>query len=154
MVETLMMVMKLTWTITTSFAQFAVTKSLSDLLTKKGSKYRTFYRRKLKRITMKVLKKVDTSNWSYKHTCATCESELQAEKGDIKYQYHNGLYSDSDYETWNAECPVCQNEFPIPDKELSKALKVEIRSGKLAYPGVSYVDQFADEQNKTSQSRD
>jgi hypothetical protein len=96
---------------------------------------------------MKVLKKVDTSNWSYKHTCAVCESELQADKGDINYKYHMGDGRDPSFETWDARCPVCQHEFAIPDKELSKALKAEIRA-------ITYVDQFTDERNKTSQSRD
>jgi hypothetical protein len=93
---------------------------------------------------MKVLKRVDTSNWSYKRTCTICESELQVEKGDVKYKYHRGDQRDPDYETWHATCPVCQNEFPVPEKELSKALKVEIKSGKLTSPGITYVDLFED----------
>jgi len=97
---------------------------------------------------MKILKRVDTNNWSYKYTCTQCESELEVEKGDIKYQFHSGYGRETDYETWTATCPVCQNHFHIPDKNFSSALKVEIKSGKLSSPGTVYLDQFEDERGK------
>ena len=56
---------------------------------------------------MKVLKKINTDNWKYKILCSQCDSELEAEKGDVKYEYHDGDCRDPGYETWDIICPVC-----------------------------------------------
>lgn len=97
---------------------------------------------------MKVIKKVDTSGWNIKHTCTTCESELEIEKGDIKYEYHSGYQRDPDYVSWTTKCPVCNQHIDISIKSIPKVVQVEIKNGKIPSPGVSYVDQFEDERGK------
>src|SRR5713226_9368347 len=96
---------------------------------KKELIFLTSIRKKSKRITMKVLKQIDTSNWTYKHTCVTCESELEAEKIDIKFHHHNGDQREPGYDSWSAKCPVCSSSFNIPTNKIPKAVQVEIKRG-------------------------
>lgn len=98
---------------------------------------------------MKVLKKLDTDAWFHRVTCKICESVLEASKGDIVYQLHSGYGRDPDYESWKIKCPVCQTEIGLTAKDIPAAVKAEVKSGKLASPGVTYVDQLSDERSKT-----
>jgi hypothetical protein len=77
---------------------------------------------------MKIIKKVDTSTWSYKHTCDTCDTELEVEKSDVKYQYFEGYGKDPDWDEWKAICPICFTAFNVPLENIPRAVRVEIRN--------------------------
>lgn len=58
---------------------------------------------------MKVIKRVP---WSYKFTCATCSSELEAEAADIDYSnWEDG----GEYYT---KCGVCEDRHVVDSKKL------------------------------------
>ena len=88
---------------------------------------------------MKIVKKTDTTNWSHKHICSQCDTELLIEKGDIKYKYEPGDFRDPSYESWFCNCPVCSAGIHVPADRIPKAVQVEIKQGRLASPGLSYV---------------
>lgn len=90
---------------------------------------------------MKVLKKTDTSKWSWRTKCYQCESELEAERGDIKWTLSpaDGVYR-SAADMWSITCPVCSNVIHIPEKEIPKLLQTEVKQKKHASPGVHFVD--------------
>lgn len=74
---------------------------------------------------MKVLSTPDYTTWTYKFTCYTCESELQADYTDLKYRTikewssdsmgDGGYYADTDY--YHLVCPVCTKETQIHPNE-------------------------------------
>lgn len=103
---------------------------------------------------MKVIKKVDTTLWRYRQNCVKCESELEAEPGDVVYRYVSGNSHDPSYDTWTITCPVCSHPINIPPSKIPKAVQVEIQKGKLLSPTIQYVDQWADESNKTQQRKE
>lgn len=68
---------------------------------------------------MKVISKPDITAWTYKFTCFTCKSELQADHTDLKYRvekkWSSSAYGDSDgcyydYDHYYVVCPVCGKE--------------------------------------------
>ena len=79
---------------------------------------------------MKIIKKVDTSNWTYAFRCVSCESQLEACPGDVKYQYYSGDYRDPSYEVFSVNCIVCNQGKNISPNDIPKALQVEIRQRK------------------------
>lgn len=101
---------------------------------------------------MKVLKTADTSKWSYKFTCPQCESLLEAERGDVKYEHHDGCIRDPDYDTWTVSCPICQRSQNIPEKDIPKALQVQIKNKQFANPGVSYTVSSSDDLSDNKQN--
>lgn len=85
---------------------------------------------------MKVIKKTEITNWSHKHICGNCDSELEVESTDIKYTLHDGDQRDPSYETWSATCPVCSNSFNIAPDKIPKLIRVEAKNRfKPAYSG-------------------
>src|SRR5271169_4737576 len=103
---------------------------------------------------MKVLKKIDTTLWRYRQICVKCESELEAEPGDVLYHYYPGDCRDPGYETWTITCPVCSHVIDVPPSKIPKAVQVVIQKGKLPHSGTQYIDQWTDESNKTQQRRE
>ena len=79
---------------------------------------------------MKVLKKVETKGWSYKHTCANCDSELEAEGGDLKYDYYPGDFRDPSYESFHCTCPECGQQFTVPTNKIPKLLQLAAKARK------------------------
>ena len=77
---------------------------------------------------MKILKTVDISNWSYKHKCSACESELEVEENDLKYYYDAGDYRESSVEYVSAICPICNTSFRIPSNCVSKILLLKVKN--------------------------
>lgn len=80
---------------------------------------------------MKVIKKVDTSEWKYRFTCSQCDSELEAEGKDVMCRHHPG---GSDMrESWpstysfHVVCCVCNTERSILEKDIPKALQHEVK---------------------------
>jgi hypothetical protein len=78
---------------------------------------------------MRVLKRVDHSEWRHKFTCERCTSELEADHTDVRAQYHAGLSSpkpgdDSPaYWTYHCTCTVCELEHDLKEGALTKALQ-------------------------------
>lgn len=74
---------------------------------------------------MKVISTPDYTAWTYKFTCQTCKSELQADYTDIQYRLEKkwyddsigdgGYYADADY--YYLVCPVCLKEKHIHPNE-------------------------------------
>lgn len=85
---------------------------------------------------MKIISRQDTSSWKHKHTCDECATVLEVESGDIKYKNYPGDIREPGYDIWEATCPVCSEDFDIPESILPKAVKVEIKRG-LASPGTT-----------------
>jgi hypothetical protein len=82
---------------------------------------------------MKIIKKVDVSNWNFHTTCSNCETEMEADKDDVKCIHHAssdsggyGGYSPA-YDEFCIHCPVCQNKITVPTKELPKLIQVEVK---------------------------
>lgn len=74
---------------------------------------------------MKVIKKVDVSDWSHKHKCSNCDTELEVESKDVSaYVYNDYYHSEDDVEKYSAKCPVCENIFEIP---IGIILKIELK---------------------------
>lgn len=69
---------------------------------------------------MKIIKKEDTSDWKYLHTCVGCDSELEVDKLDVIY---NPNFIDEKFDT---KCIVCSTRFSIKEKDISKLVKIEI----------------------------
>ena len=77
---------------------------------------------------MKILKKIDVSNWNYKHTCTKCESELEVEPSDLHYEYCSGDMREPGYDLFTAKCAVCSFTFNIPIHKIPKVLQHEIKN--------------------------
>lgn len=73
---------------------------------------------------MKVLKKADVSDWTYKHKCVNCDSELEVEESDIIHRHYDGDMREASYDTYSAKCPVCNKTFSIPEASIPKLIKV------------------------------
>jgi hypothetical protein len=77
---------------------------------------------------MKVIKKVDVSDWTYKHTCSGCDSELEVEAKDICHQHYDGDVREPGYDKYSANCVVCSCSISIPAIKIPKLLQVEIQN--------------------------
>lgn len=80
---------------------------------------------------MKVLKKVNTSNWKYVHTCTFCDSQLEVESKDVRYIYSESKSENPTYggtEKFSAYCMVCNLPFDVPTKDMPKLLIHEIKT--------------------------
>jgi hypothetical protein len=89
---------------------------------------------------MKVLKRVDNSAWSYKFTCSSCDSELEAENKDILYNYVSGDMRDPGYEQYYVKCEICSQSHTIPDSKLNKSLKHSVKERSQKRSSSSYFD--------------
>ncbi len=89
---------------------------------------------------MKVISKVDVSNWSHKHKCIHCDSELELDNKDIQYTYVNGDQREmtSGYEKFYANCAVCSNQFTIETALIPKALQLNVRKRSNDYASYYY----------------
>lgn len=74
---------------------------------------------------MKVIKKQDTTQWSHKHTCDKCDSELEVEPKDLRHKHYDGDFRDPAYDVYLAQCPVCADEFTISSKRIPKLIQIE-----------------------------
>lgn len=91
---------------------------------------------------MKVIKKEDISNWTYKYTCSNCDSELEVESGDLKYTRHDGDMREPGYDKYTANCAVCSNMFTILESKIPKLIKLAAKNKSSSSPrgGNSYFD--------------
>jgi hypothetical protein len=77
---------------------------------------------------MKIIKKVDITNWKLEHTCDKCETEMEVEKSDIRYQLSKAdRPSDNDQDTFYFLCPVCIDTIYIDPDKLPKVLQVLLK---------------------------
>lgn len=77
---------------------------------------------------MKILKKQDVSGWTVKHTCSNCESELEVESKDLIYSHYDGDMREPGYESYNAACAVCSQQFNVPTTKIPKLIQIEAKS--------------------------
>ena len=75
---------------------------------------------------MKVLKKLDVSNWRYKKTCEKCDSELEIEVSDVKHQHYSGDQRDPSYDEYWANCPVCSAKLQITKDKMPKLIQIQV----------------------------
>jgi hypothetical protein len=75
---------------------------------------------------MKVLKKADTSNWSHKFKCSSCESELEAESSDLLYTYCSGYGREPDYEYYSVKCAVCDAAHNVKTADIPQLLQLQV----------------------------
>jgi len=73
---------------------------------------------------MKVINKVDISDWQYKYHCVQCDADLELDKDDVRYFYGGQRDGDSYY----ADCIVCSQRFYISEKLIPKLLRLKIRN--------------------------
>ncbi len=89
---------------------------------------------------MKVIKKEDTSNWGYKHTCSGCDTELLVEAKDVRHQRIDGDPREPGWDKYTANCSECGGEIGIPESKIPKILRVEIQNRTKRYSGTGYFD--------------
>lgn len=88
---------------------------------------------------MKILKAPDTQ-WSFKCTCSNCTAELLIEKQDVKYRADSDQRTGESWETWSAICASCRHGINIPSDSIPKAVKSEIKDGRIPKPYSSGTD--------------
>jgi hypothetical protein len=88
---------------------------------------------------MKVIKKQDITNWSYKHICDNCESELEVEGKDLRYNKYDGDMREPGYVTYSACCAVCSEIFTIDEKKIPRLLQIEAEK-RTARSSTGYFD--------------
>ncbi len=81
---------------------------------------------------MKILKKQDVSNWTHKHTCANCESELEVEPKDLTHTHYDGDMREPGYDNFNASCAVCSQSFTVPIAKIPKLIQIEAKNRSAA----------------------
>ena len=77
---------------------------------------------------MKIIKKQDVSNWSYKHTCLTCESELEVEADDLIYNHYDGDMREPGYTVYQFACPVCQIVCDLDPMRIPKLIQINTKN--------------------------
>lgn len=77
---------------------------------------------------MKVLKKQDVSGWSYKHTCANCDTELEVEASDLRYHRYDGDCREPGYDSFTANCSVCSQSFTVLTTKIPKLIQLEAKN--------------------------
>ena len=86
---------------------------------------------------MKILRKLDTSQWNYKYTCGKCDTEMEVEKGDLKYKYMDGDRNEMGQDTFAFNCPACGDVSFVPLVRIPKLVQIEVKKGVPA-AGVKY----------------
>lgn len=71
---------------------------------------------------MKVIKKQDTSIWTHKYICETCDSELEIEVQDIHYR---GDFRNPGFDDYWVTCLVCSAETSLSRDELPKLVQLQ-----------------------------
>jgi hypothetical protein len=84
---------------------------------------------------MKVIKKEDTSHWTYKHICKDCDSELEVEAKDLRHTHYDGDFRDPAYDTYSAQCAVCTRTFTVPVNKIPKLIQIEAQGRTQRYSG-------------------
>jgi hypothetical protein len=79
---------------------------------------------------MKIIKQVDISNWCYNHTCEECETEMEADRSDIKYQYIAGDRNEAGTDNFYFDCPVCSKSVYVPIAVVPKILQVLLKTNR------------------------
>lgn len=74
---------------------------------------------------MKIIEKVDTSNWSLECKCKECETKLEIEATDLRYYLseRDGIHPASD--NYSVQCVVCSNYIYIPVGSIPKIVQIE-----------------------------
>ena len=82
-------------------------------------------------MAMRIIKRIDYSDWRRRFTCSKCGSELEAEPGDVFAQYHGG-YSDmreaslARY-TYHCACIVCGERHNIPKDDVPQPMRYALQ---------------------------
>lgn len=85
---------------------------------------------------MKIIKKVDTSNWKYHVTCDKCDTELEADASDVSHKHYDGDQREPSYDGYYVFCPVCNQQLTVSKDKLPKALQIQIQNrNKKIYGG-------------------
>lgn len=82
---------------------------------------------------MKIIKKQDVSQWTYKYTCDMCDSELEVESKDIRHQHYDGDFREAPYDEFKASCAVCSVIFTIPNNKIPKLIQIEAKDRTQRY---------------------
>jgi hypothetical protein len=77
---------------------------------------------------MKILKKTDTSNWSYKYICDKCDTEMEVEKKDLVHKWVEGDRMEPGYDSFSFYCPVCMEKVNIHADKLPKLVQIEVKN--------------------------
>jgi hypothetical protein len=75
---------------------------------------------------MKILKHPETK-WSMKHCCTKCSAELEVETADVKVVHWPEDSRDPSYDSYTAECPLCQEKINIPEKSIPPFVRVKMQ---------------------------
>lgn len=70
---------------------------------------------------MKVISTPNVTNWSKRHTCTNCDSELEIELSHLTYE--SDRRNGGDFCT---KCPICKNYIYVMEGEIPKILKIKI----------------------------
>lgn len=89
---------------------------------------------------MKVIKKADVSDWTYKHTCTNCESELEVESKDLIHHHYSGDMREPSYDSFNASCVVCNQTFTVPSAKIPKLIQLDAKGRSSRSSSGSYWD--------------
>jgi hypothetical protein len=82
---------------------------------------------------MKIIKQPD-AQWSYTFMCGECDSELQADAGDLVHHHYDGDQREPGYDTWCVNCPVCSHATQIKEDKIPKIVKIN-HAKKQSYGG-------------------
>lgn len=76
---------------------------------------------------MKIVKKPDVSGWKFLYHCSKCDSDLEVDSSDLKYNYYAGDQRDPSYESYSASCAVCNDNFPVSTSNIPKLIQIEVK---------------------------
>jgi hypothetical protein len=74
---------------------------------------------------MKIIEKIDVSEWSHLCRCSNCETKLEIEATDLNYNFsdRDGIYPGSG--SYSTKCPVCPHYIHVPASEIPKIIQVD-----------------------------
>jgi hypothetical protein len=84
---------------------------------------------------MKIIKQENIDDWNYECKCSKCNSELLAEKPDVKFHSYEGDMREAGYTTYYVICPVCSNQINIESVVIPKLLQVQLKTKPNTYHG-------------------
>jgi hypothetical protein len=84
---------------------------------------------------MKIIKQENIDGWTYECKCVKCNSELLAEKPDVKVIVYEGDQREPGYTTYYVTCPVCFYQINIESVMIPKLLQVQLKTKPNTYSG-------------------
>jgi hypothetical protein len=76
---------------------------------------------------MKIIKKQDTTNWTYKHICSGCDTELEIEAKDLIHRHYDGDFREPGYDKYSANCAVCQCDISVQENKIPRLIQIEAK---------------------------